>query len=124
LKTSNHVAIKLIKKTFLTVQKVKNNKQIQAAKILSPHENIINLIEILYDDSTGNFLYKVRKGRVGIRTHGAKLVRIHKDKKRYVDAKSQILHVPITEINCLHAQQRNFPQKHKARKHPDLRRLD
>jgi renal tumor antigen len=49
LKTGKYVAIKCMKKKFETIEKVKKLKEIQALKLLSPHENIIKLIEVLYD---------------------------------------------------------------------------
>jgi renal tumor antigen len=51
----NHklVAIKCMKKKYETIEKVKKLKEIQALKLLTPHENIIKLIEVLYDEPTG-----------------------------------------------------------------------
>jgi renal tumor antigen len=47
----NHkmVAIKCMKKKYETIEKVKKLKEIQALKLLTPHDNIIKLIEVLYD---------------------------------------------------------------------------
>lgn len=42
-----------MKKQYDTLEKVKKLTEIQALKILSPHENIIKLIEVLYDEPTG-----------------------------------------------------------------------
>ena len=44
LKTGKYVAIKCMKKKFETIEKVKKLKEIQALKLLSPHDNIIKLI--------------------------------------------------------------------------------
>ena len=53
LKTGKHVAIKCMKKKFDSVEKIKKLKEIQALNILSNHEGIIKLIEVLYDEPTG-----------------------------------------------------------------------
>jgi len=49
------VAIKCMKKKYETIEKVKKLKEIQALKLLTPHEHIIKLIEVLYDEPTGIF---------------------------------------------------------------------
>ena len=41
-------------KKYETIEKVKKLKEIQALKLLTPHEHIIKLIEVLYDEPTGN----------------------------------------------------------------------
>ena len=56
LKTNKHVAIKCMKKKFDSLEKVKKLKEIQALNILSSHENIIKLIEALYDEPSGSNL--------------------------------------------------------------------
>jgi renal tumor antigen len=48
LKSGKYVAIKCMKKKFDSLEKVKKLKEIQALNIL-PHENIIKMIEALYD---------------------------------------------------------------------------
>jgi renal tumor antigen len=47
------VAIKCMKKQFESIEKVKKLKEIRALRHLSPHEHIIKLIEVLYDEPTG-----------------------------------------------------------------------
>jgi renal tumor antigen len=42
-----------MKKQYESIDKVKKLPEIQALKLLSPHENIIKLIEVLYDEGTG-----------------------------------------------------------------------
>jgi hypothetical protein len=42
-----------MKKKYETIEKVKKLKEIQALKLLTPHEHIIKLIEVLYDEPTG-----------------------------------------------------------------------
>lgn len=49
LKSGKYVAIKCMKKKFDSLEKVKKLKEIQALNILSTHENIIKMIEALYD---------------------------------------------------------------------------
>ena len=49
LKTGRQVAIKCMKKKFSSMAKVQKLKEIQALNILSKHENIIKMIEALYD---------------------------------------------------------------------------
>jgi serine/threonine protein kinase len=53
IKTHKLVAIKCMKKKYETIEKVKKLKEIQALKLLTPHEHIIKLIEVLYDEPTG-----------------------------------------------------------------------
>ncbi len=53
INTGQNVAIKCMKKQYESMEKVKKLPEIQALKILSPHENIIKLIEVLYDEATG-----------------------------------------------------------------------
>ena len=53
LKSGKYVAIKCMKKKFDNLEKVKKLKEIQALNILSPHENIIKMIEALYDEPSG-----------------------------------------------------------------------
>ena len=53
LKTGKYVAIKCMKKKFDSLEKVKKLKEIQALNILSSHENIIKMIEALYDEPSG-----------------------------------------------------------------------
>ena len=54
IKNHKLVAIKCMKKKYETIEKVKKLKEIQALKLLTPHEHIIKLIEVLYDEPTGN----------------------------------------------------------------------
>lgn len=42
-----------MKANFSTIDKVNNLREIQALKRLSPHPNIITLLEVLYDEPTG-----------------------------------------------------------------------
>jgi renal tumor antigen len=53
LRNHKHYALKLMKKKYETIEKVKKLKEIQALKLLMPHEHIINLIEVLYDEPKG-----------------------------------------------------------------------
>jgi len=53
LKTGNYVAIKCMKTHFNSVEQVNQLREIQALRKLSPHPNIIKLLEILYDEPTG-----------------------------------------------------------------------
>lgn len=62
-----------MKNHFSSIDKVHNLREIQALKKLSPHEHVIKLIEILYDEPTGRLalvfelmecnLYEHIKGR-------------------------------------------------------------
>jgi renal tumor antigen len=73
IKTGKYVAIKCMKNHFDSIDKVNNLREIQALKRLSPHPNIIRLIEVLYDEPTGRLalvfelmdmnLYEAIKGR-------------------------------------------------------------
>ena len=49
LPTNQHVALKCMKNDFKSMNEVNKLREIQALKKLSPHENIINLLEILYN---------------------------------------------------------------------------
>ncbi|CAD8179014.1 unnamed protein product [Paramecium octaurelia] len=72
-KTGNYVAIKCMKNKFTSIEQVNHLREIQALRKLSPHEHIIKLIEVLYDEPTGRLalvfelmeqnLYEHIKGR-------------------------------------------------------------
>jgi renal tumor antigen len=53
LRTGKYVAIKCMKKKYETIEKVRKLKEIQALNLLMPHEHIIKLIEVLYDEPSG-----------------------------------------------------------------------
>ncbi|KAL9651755.1 hypothetical protein ABK040_014011 [Willaertia magna] len=53
LKTNQRVAIKCMKSKFKDKDKVNRLREIQALKLLSPNENIITLIEVIYDSKYG-----------------------------------------------------------------------
>jgi renal tumor antigen len=84
VKTRQKVAIKCMKSHFDTIEKVRillftdcwqvqNLREIKALQRLSPHNHIIQLIEVLYDEPTGRLalvfeimemnLYEAIKGR-------------------------------------------------------------
>lgn len=74
LKTGKYVAIKCMKKKFDSLEKVKKLKEIQALNILSSHENIIKMIEALYDEPSGISLINFRKTRFGFLIDGNEFV--------------------------------------------------
>lgn len=49
----NHLTAKTVIKLFSIVHQVNNLREIQALRRLSPHEHIITLEEVLYDQPTG-----------------------------------------------------------------------
>ncbi|OMJ74380.1 hypothetical protein SteCoe_26705 [Stentor coeruleus] len=51
--TGRYVAIKCMKSHFDNSEQVNNLREIQALRRLSPHPNIIKLIEVIYDEPTG-----------------------------------------------------------------------
>lgn len=53
IKTGQFVAIKCMKNTFESIDQVNNLREIQALRRLSPHANIITLLEVLYDQPSG-----------------------------------------------------------------------
>ena len=53
VKTNRFTAIKCMKNRFDSIDQVNNLREIQALRRLSPHPNIIKLIEVLYDQPTG-----------------------------------------------------------------------
>jgi renal tumor antigen len=73
VKTKQKVAIKCMKSHFDSIEKVQNLREIKALQRLSPHNHIIQLIEVLYDEPTGRLalvfeimemnLYEAIKGR-------------------------------------------------------------
>ena len=73
LKTGKLVAIKCMKSHFTSLEQVNNLREIQALRRLSPHDNIVKFLEILYDEPTGRLalvfelmdlnLYEWTKGR-------------------------------------------------------------
>lgn len=53
IKNGKYVAIKCMKNHFDSLDQVNNLREIQALRRLSPHANIIKLLEVLYDQPTG-----------------------------------------------------------------------
>ncbi|KAM3129476.1 hypothetical protein pb186bvf_018380 [Paramecium bursaria] len=53
MRTNQQVAIKCMKSQFTSIEQVNKLKEIQALKKLQAHDNIIKLIEVLYDEPTG-----------------------------------------------------------------------
>ena len=53
LHTGRYVAIKCMKSVYQSVEKVNKLREIQALKKLSPHPNIVKLLEVLYDQENG-----------------------------------------------------------------------
>lgn len=53
VKNHRYFAIKMMRKKYETIEKVSKLKEIQALKMLMPHEHVINLIEVLYDEPSG-----------------------------------------------------------------------
>jgi renal tumor antigen len=51
--TGRYVAIKCMKATYPNLEKVNRLREIQALKKLSPHPNIVKLLEVLYDQENG-----------------------------------------------------------------------
>ncbi|CBZ31050.1 putative protein kinase [Leishmania mexicana MHOM/GT/2001/U1103] len=73
IKTQQFVAIKCMKKAFKSKEQVNRLREIQAVRRLQPHPNIVDLVEVLFDRSTGRLalvlelmdmsLYELIKGR-------------------------------------------------------------
>ena len=53
VKDGKYHAIKCMKNRFESIDQVNNLREIQALRRLSPHEHIITLEEVLYDQPTG-----------------------------------------------------------------------
>ena len=53
IKNGKYLAIKCMKNHFDSIEQVNNLREIQALRRLSPHEYIIKLYEVLYDQPTG-----------------------------------------------------------------------
>ncbi|KAL2642367.1 hypothetical protein R1flu_009954 [Riccia fluitans] len=53
IRTSKYVAIKCMKNNFDSIEQVTSLREIQALQRLSPHANVIKLLEVLYDQPTG-----------------------------------------------------------------------
>jgi len=53
IKNGRYVAIKCMKSHFDSLEHVNNLREVQALRRLSPHANIVKLIEVLYDQPTG-----------------------------------------------------------------------
>ncbi|KAH9546127.1 hypothetical protein CY35_12G079500 [Sphagnum magellanicum] len=53
IKTNKYVAIKCMKSNFDNIEQVTSLREIQALQRLSPHPNVIKLLEVLYDQPTG-----------------------------------------------------------------------
>jgi len=73
IKNGKYVAIKCMKNHFDSLEQVNNLREIQALRRLSPNQNIIKLLEVLYDQPTGRLalvfelmdmnVYEMIKGR-------------------------------------------------------------
>lgn len=73
METKRLVAIKCMKKPFKSKEQVNRLREIQAVRRLQPHPNIVQLMEVLFDRSTGRLalvfelmemnLYELIKGR-------------------------------------------------------------
>ncbi|KAJ1389385.1 kinase-like domain-containing protein, partial [Ochromonadaceae sp. CCMP2298] len=73
VKDGRYHAIKCMKNRFESIDQVNNLREIQALRRLSPHEHVITLEEVLYDQPTGRLalvfelmdanLYELIKGR-------------------------------------------------------------
>ncbi|XP_051502042.1 MAPK/MAK/MRK overlapping kinase-like isoform X1 [Myxocyprinus asiaticus] len=73
LKDSKHYACKTMKQTIKSVDQAHNLREVQAMKRLSPHPNILQLHELIYDRDTGTLslicelmemnIYELIKGR-------------------------------------------------------------
>lgn len=73
VKDGKYHAIKCMKNRFESIEQVNNLREIQALRRLSPHDHIISLEEVLYDQPTGRLalvfelmdanLYELIKGR-------------------------------------------------------------
>jgi renal tumor antigen len=53
VKDGRYHAIKCMKNRFESIDQVNNLREIQALRRLSPHEHIVALEEVLYDEPTG-----------------------------------------------------------------------
>ena len=53
IKNGKYVAIKCMKNHFDSLDQVNNLREIQALRRLSPHSNVVKLLEVLYDQPTG-----------------------------------------------------------------------
>lgn len=53
IRNHKYYAIKLMRKKYESIEKVRKLKEIQALKMLMPHDHVINLIEVLYDEPSG-----------------------------------------------------------------------
>ena len=51
--TNKLVATKCMKEHFSSIEEVNNLREIQALKKLNPHENIINLYEVIFEKKSG-----------------------------------------------------------------------
>ena len=73
IKTGTFMAIKCMKHVFESLEQVNHLREIQALRRLSPHDNIVKLHEVLYDQPTGRLalvfelmecnIYELIKGR-------------------------------------------------------------
>jgi len=73
VKDGKYHAIKCMKNRFESIDQVNNLREIQALRRLSPHEHVISLEEVLYDQPTGRLalvfelmeanLYELIRGR-------------------------------------------------------------
>mmetsp|Transcript_16452 Transcript_16452/g.22964 ORF Transcript_16452/g.22964 Transcript_16452/m.22964 type:complete len:455 (-) Transcript_16452:63-1427(-) len=99
MKKGQYVAIKCMKTTFDSIDQVNSLREIQALRRLNPHPNIIELLDVLYDRSSGRLalvfelfdmnIYELIRGRK--QYLGDELVKIY-------------MHQLVTAIAYMHRQ--------------------
>jgi renal tumor antigen len=53
IQDGSYYACKKMKQTYDSLEQVNNLREIQAMRRLSPHENILELVEVVFDKKTG-----------------------------------------------------------------------
>jgi renal tumor antigen len=96
VKDGRYHAIKCMKNRFESIDQVNNLREIQALRRLSPHEHIISLEEVLYDQPTGRLalvfelmdanLYELIRGKCVDKTICSFLRFINSGRRHYLNA--------------------------------------
>jgi serine/threonine protein kinase len=118
VKDGRYHAIKCMKNRFESIDQVNNLREIQALRRLSPHEHIVALEEVLYDEPTGRLalvfelmdanLYELIRGLVPPLLLTSSHI-FHRTKTIFESSVGEDVHVAADESTRSHAPQRNFP---------------
>jgi serine/threonine protein kinase len=128
IKDGKYRAIKCMKNRFESIDQVNNLREIQALRRLSPHEHIVSLEEVLYDQPTGRLalvfelmdanLYELIKGLFqSCFVFKLFYFPLNRTSPLFEPSVDQDVHVAAHESSRPHAPQRNLSSRHQTRKY-------